>query len=71
MKGVGLDVISEDFVGTLGKEAMVNSTLAECVRDARFAQKTEAVPPEATDGGYGSVDEATLVTFGEYPFFSV
>jgi hypothetical protein len=71
MKGVGLDAIYEDLVRTLGEEAVAHSTAAECVRDTQCAPKTEAVPPEATDGGHGSVDEAILATFGEYPFFSV
>jgi hypothetical protein len=44
MKEIGLTVIHEDLVHTLGKEGVAYSTLGKHVRNARFARKTEAFP---------------------------
>jgi hypothetical protein len=68
---MGLDVIPEDLVHRLGKEAVTCSAVTECVRNARFALKTEVVPRDLVEGGHGPVHEAILAARREYPFSSV
>jgi hypothetical protein len=71
IKGMGLDTAHEDLVRTLGKEAVVYSTVTKYVRNARFAPETEAAMLEPAEGRHGPVDEAILAALGEYPFSSV
>jgi hypothetical protein len=70
MKGMGLDAIHEDLVHTLGKSAVAYSAVGKCIPNARFSPKTEAVPPEPTEGEHNPVDEAILAALGEYPVSS-
>jgi hypothetical protein len=71
MKGMGLDATHEDFVCTLGKEAVAYATMTKYVRNVQFAPKAKAITPEPADGRYGLVDGAILAALGEYPFSSV
>jgi hypothetical protein len=51
MKGMGLDAIHEDFVRTLGKEAMTSFTVTKHVRNARFVPKIKVVTPNLARAG--------------------
>jgi hypothetical protein len=64
MKGTGLDAIHEDFVRTLGKEAVASAAMTKSVQNARFAPTTEAVMSEPAEGWHGPVEEAIVAAIG-------
>jgi hypothetical protein len=68
MKGMALDVIHDDLIRTLGKDAVAYSTVTKYVRSAQFSGRKEATLPEAPDVERSSVDEAILTTLAEFPF---
>jgi hypothetical protein len=57
MKGMTLNVIHDDLVRTLRKEAVVYSTVTKSVRSAQFSGRKEASPAEAPDVECSPVDE--------------
>jgi hypothetical protein len=71
MKGMTLDVIHNDLVRKLGKDAVAYSTVTEYARSAQFSGRKEATAPEAPDVERSLVDEAILTTLGEFPFSSL
>jgi hypothetical protein len=71
MKGMVLDAIHDNLVHTLGKDAVVYSTVTKYVRSAQFSGRKEAAPPEAPDVERSPVDEAILTTLTEFLFSSV
>jgi hypothetical protein len=68
MKGMALDAIHDDLVRTLGKDAVVYSTVTKYARSAQFSGRKEASPPEAPDVERSPVDEAILTVIAEFPF---
>jgi hypothetical protein len=71
MKGMALDAIHDDLVRTLGKDAVVYSTVTKYGRTAQFSGRKEATPPEAADVERSPVDEAILTALVEFPFSTV
>jgi hypothetical protein len=68
---MALDAIHDDFIRTLGKDAVAYSTVTKYARSAQFSGRKEATPPEAPDVERSPVDEATLTALAEFPFSSV
>jgi hypothetical protein len=68
MKEMALDAIHDDLVRTLGKDAVVYSTVTKYARRAQFSGRKEAIPPEAPDVELSPVDEAILTALAEFPF---
>jgi DNA-binding transcriptional ArsR family regulator len=68
MKGMSLDAIQDDLVRTLGKYAVVYSTVTKYARSAQFSGRKEATPPETPDVERSPVDEAILTALAEFPF---
>jgi hypothetical protein len=56
MKGMALDVIHDDLVSTLGKDAVPYSTVTKYTRSAQFSGRKEATAPEAPDLERSPVD---------------
>jgi hypothetical protein len=73
MKGMTLDAIHDDFVRTLGKDAVADSTVTKYARSAQFFGRKETTPPETPDVERSPVDEAVLMALAEFsfPFSSV
>jgi hypothetical protein len=71
MKGMALDVIHDDIVRTLGKDAVTCSTVTKYVRSAQFSGRKEATVPEASDVEFNPADETILTALVEFPFSSV
>jgi hypothetical protein len=71
MKWMALDAIHDNLVRTLGKEAVVYSTVTKYARSAQFSGRKEATPLEAPDVERSPVDEAILTALAEFPFSSV
>jgi hypothetical protein len=46
MKGIALDVTYDDHVRTLGKDAVVYSTVTKYARSAQFSGRKEAALPK-------------------------
>jgi hypothetical protein len=67
MKGMALDAIHNDLVRTLGKDAVVSSTVTKYARSAQFSGRKETTSPEAPDVERRSVDEAILTALAEFP----
>jgi hypothetical protein len=67
MKGMALDAIHDDLVRTLGKDAVVYSTVTKYARSNQFSGRKEASPPEAPDVERSLVDEAILTDLTEFP----
>jgi hypothetical protein len=70
MKGMALalDVIHDDLVRTLGKDAVAYSTVTKYAHSAQFSGRKEATPPEAPDMERSPVAEAILTALAEFPF---
>jgi hypothetical protein len=68
MKGMDLDVIHNNLVRTLGKDAVAYSTVTKYVRSTQFSGRKEAIPPEAPDVERSLVDNAILTALAEFPF---
>jgi hypothetical protein len=68
MKWMALDAIHDDLVRTLGKDAVVYSTVTKYARSAQFSGRKEASPPEAPDVERSPVDEAIFTVLAEFPF---
>jgi hypothetical protein len=68
MKGMDLDAIHDDLVGTLGKDVVGYSTVTKYARSAQSSGRKEAVPPKAPDVERSPVDEAILTALAELPF---
>jgi hypothetical protein len=49
MKGMVLDAIDDDLVGTRGKDAVAYSTVTKYAGNAQFSGRKQATPPEASD----------------------
>jgi hypothetical protein len=45
MKGMTLDVVHDDLVRTLGKDAVAYSTVTKYARSAQFSGRKEVTPP--------------------------
>jgi hypothetical protein len=71
MKGMTLDVIHDDLVRTLGKDAVAYSTVTEYARSAQFSGRNEATSPEDPNVELSPVDEAIFTALAEFPFSSV
>jgi hypothetical protein len=71
MKGMTLNAIHDDFVRTLGKDAVAYSTVTKHARSAQFSGRKEATPPEAPHVEGSPVDEAIFTALAEFPFSSV
>jgi hypothetical protein len=71
MKGMALDAIHDDFVRTLGKDAVSYSTVIKCVRSAQFPGRKEATSPETLYMERSPVDEVILTALAKFPFSSV
>jgi hypothetical protein len=68
MKGMALDATHDGLVRTLGKDAVLYSTVTKYVRSAQFSGRKEVTPPEAPDVERSPVDEAILMALAEFPF---
>jgi hypothetical protein len=68
MKGMALDAIHDDLVGTLGKDALAYSTVTKYALSVQFSGRKEATSPEAPDVEHSPVDEAKLTALAEFPF---
>jgi hypothetical protein len=68
MKGMALDAIHDDFVCTLGKDAVAYSPVTKYIRSAQFSGRKEAIPPEAPDVECSHVDEAILTALAGFSF---
>jgi hypothetical protein len=68
MKGMALDASHNDFVHTLGKDAVAYSPVTKYARSAQFSGRKEATAPEAPDVKRNPVDEAILTALAEFPF---
>jgi hypothetical protein len=71
MKGMALDAIHDDLVGTRGKDVVAYSTVTQYARSVQFSGRKEATPPEDPDVERSPVDEAILAALVEFPFPSV
>jgi hypothetical protein len=67
MKGMAVDAIHDDLVTTLGKDAVVYSTVIKYARSAPFSGRKETIPPEAPDVERSPVDEAIFTALAEFP----
>jgi hypothetical protein len=65
---MAVDVIRDDLVCTLGKDAVTDLTVTKYACSAQFSGRKEATPPEAPDMEYRPVDEAILTALAEFPF---
>jgi hypothetical protein len=65
---MALDAIHDDLVWTLGKDAVVYSTVTKYARSAQFSGRKEATPPEAPDVECSPVYEAIFAALAEFPF---
>jgi hypothetical protein len=65
MKGMAPDAVHDDFVRTLGKDAVAYSTVTRYARSAQFSGRKKVVPPEAPYVERSPVYEAMLTTLGE------
>jgi hypothetical protein len=70
MKGMALDAIHADLVGTLAVDAMAYSTVTKSARSAKFIAGKEPIEPEPGDMGSGHVDQAILTALADCPFLS-
>jgi hypothetical protein len=68
MKGMAVDAIHDDFVRTLGKDAVTYSTMPKYARSAQLSGRKETTHPEAPDVERSLVDEAILTVLAEFPF---
>jgi hypothetical protein len=68
MKEMTPYAIHNDLVRTLGKGAVVYSTVTKYARSAQFYGRKEATPSEAPDVRRSPVDEAILTALAEFPF---
>jgi hypothetical protein len=70
MKGMTLDAIHDDLVHTLGKDAVIYSTVTKYAHSAPFSGRKEATLPEAPDKEVerSPVDEVILTDLTEFPF---
>jgi hypothetical protein len=71
MEGMALDAIHDDLVCTLGKDAVVYSTVTKYAHSAQFSGRKEATPPEAPGVERSPVDEAIFTDLAEFPFSPV
>jgi hypothetical protein len=67
VKGMAFDAIHDDLVRTLGKDAVVYSTVTRYARSAQFSSRKETTP-EVPDVERSPVDEAILTALAEFPF---
>jgi hypothetical protein len=70
-KRMALDVIHDDLVLKLGKDAVAYSKVTKYAGSAQFSGRKEATPPEAPDVELSSVDEEILTALAEFRFSSV
>jgi hypothetical protein len=68
MEGMALDVIHDELVHTLGKDAVPDSKVTKYVRGTQFSGRKEVTPPEAPDVERSLVNEAVLTALAEFPF---
>jgi hypothetical protein len=71
IKEMDLDAIHDDFIRTLGQDAVAYSMVTKYARSAQLSSRKEATPPEAPDVERSSVDEAILTALAKFPFSSV
>jgi hypothetical protein len=71
MKGMALDVIHDNLVRTLGKNAVAYSTVTKYAGSAQFSGRKEATHPEAPDVERSPVDDVIFTALAEFPFSSV
>jgi hypothetical protein len=73
MKGMALDAIHDDLVRTLGKDAVIYSTVTKYDCSAQFSGRKEVIPPEAPDVERSPVIETIFTALAKFlfPFSSV